>query len=372
MMRRALAAAVTLVVGVAGCGAGPEGDQPARTPGPSPAPADFVLDTGAESEQALEAAGLRMRPLPDDAVLNGPHYAFALDSVAVVTTLNQDRLDALHLSPGLDPMLTELVAGDGREFLVVYIGKPQSAPVPQRGEAEAEVVVDGQAYPLSRVPAAGMVVVANVPAGARTVLAVTDAGQTKTISLRTGRRVPVSGPELASSAPPPSSPADALVGGTAHLEDMVHIDRVTPAGKGYEFSVSVQVRPYSFVDDHGRAEPGRMWLRVELELAMPALELDGEPVQLDLDVAESLVIRGGGEPVPVPDDAVAEQTNPSTEFGPTGWARVDWSGVLDAPDTLREVEVSFRTHGTFTAGSRELSSTRFDRRNSGTIDLAGE
>jgi hypothetical protein len=222
------------------------------------------------------------------------------------------------------------------------------------GGDSAEVIVDGESRPLDRVPHEQEVVVVNVPAGGDATLAITDAGETKSISLRTGERDASGDPA-----------ADALAGGSVQLEEGVEISGVTPAGRYDGLTIRVTLQPAAHVDGEGWAPDGRMWLEIEFGLTYAGLV--AQQADLRLDLAESLSIEGSdGTAVEIPDGTVLEPTILSGG----ALATIDWSGVAEVPDSLRSFEVSYRTHGTFAApDGSERSFIPYELTPAGTIEI---
>jgi hypothetical protein len=340
---------LVLLAGCAGDAAGPE-PSPA-TPTADPAAAEFVQLGAARSTEELTDAGFTLTALPEDAVLTGAGYAFVLDSVAVTDELDADELRAVNLHRAV---AAPLRAGAGQEFLVVYLGEPDPGARAGGGDTAA-VIVAGQARPLPAVPHEHQVIVVSVPAGEDATLAVTDAGETQAISLRTGR------PVLDTDRT-----ADALQAGSVELEDGVQIEGVTPPDRYDGLTIRITLRPYSHDDERGWAESGHMWLEVGFGLTAASLVTDQAALRLDL--AESLTIQGSdGTALPIPAGTVLE---PAAPFAGSGLSHAEWSSVYDVPDTLRTFEVSYATQGTFTAESGSpLAFTRVEVTSSGTVEL---
>jgi hypothetical protein len=320
------------------------------------APADLAEVGQVRDPEELEGLGLALDPLPDDAALVGSHYAVALAGVAAADQLSYDQLRALNLHTTFpEAQSAPMQAGSGREFLVVYLTEPDSAASVLGGDS-AEVIVDGEARPLDVVPHAQEAIVVSVPAGGDAVLAITDAGETKTISLRTGGR---------DSGDREDHPADALQGAAVALEEGVAISGVSPPGQADGLQIQVSLSPSGHLDEQGWAADGQMWLEIDFELTMAGLT--AEQAELRLDLAQSLtIVASDGTRVAIPGDPVVEPVI----IAAGGLAVAEWSGVAGVPDTLRNFEVSYATHGTFTApGGQELSFSRHEVTPTGTIEL---
>lgn len=351
-------AALGLLV-LAGCGG--DSAAPARSTAAVQldAPADLVAVGQMRDPAGLPELGLEVDPLPADAVLIGSHYAIALAAVAVADELSYEQLRGINLHHRFpEAEAGPLRAGPGREFMVVPLTAPESAGNVLGGDS-AEVIVDGESRPLDRVPHELEVLVVNVPAGGDAVLAITDAGETKTISLRTGGR------ENAQAGTDEDHPADALQGAAAQLEEGVAIAGVSPAGQADGLRVNVSLSPYGHLDDRGWADEGNMWLEIEFQLTLAGLV--AERAVLRLDLAQSLTITGSdGTGFPVPADSPIEPAL----LADGALATAEWSGAVQVPDTLRSFEVSYTTHGTFTSpDGQELSFTRLELTPTATVEL---
>lgn len=349
-----------LLVLPAGCGGDSGGSWAGAQSTAEPAVTEFTELGATRSRDELTAAGFALTELPDDAELVGPHYAFALDSVAVTDELDEEHLRAVNLDNAAEAPLR---AAAGHEFLVVYLTEPESGGDVTLGGDRAVVIAAGQERPLRSVPHESEVIVVSVPAGEDAALAVTDAGETQTISLRTGQRL---GDTDHAGAAPADHPADALQGGGVQLEEGVQIAGITPIDQYERLRVRVDLRPSSHVDGQGLAGPGRMWLEVEFDLTVSSLVVD--QAEFALELAESLTVQGSdGTTLPVPAGTVLEPV----EVTPGGGLSViQWSEVFDVPDTLRTFEVSYATHGTFTDGpGSPLAFTRVEVTGHGSVEL---
>jgi hypothetical protein len=349
---RWLAAALVPLV-MAGCGG--DGQATAvRDPGPPTAPADLVAIGAMRDPEALTGLGLAVEPLPAGAELVGAHYAIAIAAVAVAPELTYDQLRELNLHRQFpEAESASLLAGSGREFLVVPLAEPEDADVVAGGDS-AEVTVAGERRPLDRVPHELEVLVVNVPAGGEATLSITDAGETKSISLRTGEREGGGG----------DHPAEALAGGSVDLEEGVVIAGVTRAGYYDGLTVRVTLTPSAHVDEQGWAPDGSMWL--EIDVALNYAGLVAEQARLELDVAASLTITGSdGTGVEIP-----AGTAEAAVTADGALAVLDWSGIAEVPDTLRGFEVSYATQGSFVApDGSAVSFTRQAVTPTGTVEL---
>jgi len=350
-----LAAALALL-SLAGCADDPDPARGAREPGPPAAPADLVAIGATPDPAALTGVGLEVEPLPAGAELVGPNYAIALAGVAVAGELSYDQLQELNLHRQFpEAESAPLQAGAGREFLIVPLAEPENADVVLGGDsAEVAVDGDGEARPLDHVPHELEVLVVNVPAGGDATLTITDAEETKSISLRTGERGDGGG----------DRPADTLQAGTVDLEEGVVIAGVTQAGSYDGLTVRVSLRPTSQLDEQGVAADGTMWL--EIDLAITYAGLVAEQARLRLDVAGSLTIAGSdGTSVEIPADTAEASVSADGAL-----AFVEWSGAAEVPDTLRSFEVSYTTQGSFVApDGSALSYTRQPVTPTGTVEL---
>ncbi|HEY8471984.1 MAG TPA: hypothetical protein VIL37_05045 [Natronosporangium sp.] len=354
-MRRAgrLLVAALLTVAVTGCGGG----EPATTARPAEpvAPADLVAIGAVADPARLAEPGLDLASLPAEAELVGPNYAIALAGVAVTDQLSYDQLREINLHrlfPEAEAL--PLVAGDGREFLIVPLTAPEDAATLGGGDL-AEVTVAGEVRPLDRVPHELEVLVVNVPAGADAILSITDAGETKSISLRTGERADGGS----------DRPAETLTGGSVQLEEGVVINGVTQSGYYDGLTIRVALAATSHTDELGTAPDGSMWLEIELGLSYAGLV--AQQARLELAIAESLTITGSdGTEVELPADT-AEAT--ISQDGTL--ATIDWSGVAEVPDDLRSFSVAYTTRGRFVGpDGQAIDYTRTPVTPTGTIELA--
>jgi hypothetical protein len=327
-----------------------------RSPDQLVAPADLAEVGQVRDLEELAGMALTLDPLPADAALIGSSYAVALHSVAVADQLDYEQLRMINLHRAFpEAEFAPLQAGPGREFLIVVLTEPESGPGDLGGDS-AEVVVDGEARPLEHVPHLQEVLVVNVPTGGDAILSITEGGDTRRISLRTGGRVAG------------GSAADALQGGSVQLEDGVAISGVSQPGYYDGLTIQVSLQPSSQLDDQGPAGEGQMWLAVEFSVTMAGLVV--ERAQPQIDLAESLTIVGSdGTEIPIPAGTTVEPA-PLTADG--ALAGADWSGAFEVPDTVRSFEVSYATHGTFTSpDGQELSFDQHATTGTGTIELTG-
>lgn len=341
-----------LAVTLAGCAG--EQTTGVREAQPPAAPADLVA-VGAVREPALLAElGLAVESLPAGAELVGSHYAITLAGVAVAGELTYDQLRELTLHRQF-PEAEDgpLPAGEGREFLIVPLAAPEHADVAGGGDS-AEVTVAGEVRPLDRVPHELEVLVVNVPTGADATLSITEAGETKSISLRTGERADGGG----------DRPADALAGGGVELEEGVVIAGVTRSGYYDGLTVRVSLRPTAHTDELGWAPDGSMWLKIEVGVSYAGLV--AEQARLRLDIAGSLTIAGSDGTAA----AIPAGTAEASITADGALATIDWSGVTEVPEDLRSFEVSYTTQGTFSApDGTALDFTRTPVTPTGTVEL---
>ncbi|MFC6017524.1 hypothetical protein ACFP2T_15080 [Plantactinospora solaniradicis] len=354
----AMGLVLALIGGVAGCGGGSGNPEATGTasPGASAVADDFVSVGVARSGRPFQPLGIGSTTLPESSVLVGPHFAVQLYSFAVTNELSASQVRRLIVSGG--PSDGPMVAGDGREFLLVHLSEKVSRTKVLRSDgvpATAAVLVDGKSRPLERGTNFGDgVLVVSVPTGAAAQLVVTDADRPQSIDLRTGKR----GPDALPNFHP------ALTGGI-ELEDVVRINGVHPAGQGTRFEVAVSAVLLPYADDKGWAKSGHLWLDLTVSLTV------AYDVKFTVNLAKSLTVRGpDGRKVPIPAGATIRPV--VNEQLVSGLATAQWSARFEVPDRSRRFGVTYRTTGK--ALGKTGKPTGFQRRdlkNTGTLTIAG-
>jgi hypothetical protein len=340
----------------AGCDGGRE-PRPDATAPPTPV-ADVAYAEAAvvTPDVSLREAGLTELPLPGADVISWPRFQFTVRAAAVTPALTSEQRRRLSVppgSPGDDPD-APLLAGTGREFLVAVVGAPDDEALGGRParDISAAVQPDGQpARELTGVsPPLLSVVVVGVPVGGDAVLSLVDDGQSRAMSLRTGRRT--AGQILV---------ADTLASDRVTIEDHIRVPGVSLPGTGETVRCRIAVDPTSYRDSGRPARPGSMWLRVDVAVTLNTTAdfLVARNATVSVDLGRSLTIRRpDGRRIPFPDGAVTAVPDRS---GSEVHASV--TAYLEVPDTIRGIDVRFSLHARFTAkdGRRALRYTRIER-----------
>jgi hypothetical protein len=201
MTSRLLSFAVvgTLLLAAGGCGflrssSDDEESRIASLPAVEPGTVDEV--SLGQSGHINTPIGMEVRDFPSsEADLRGPHYVAGISWVATGRAIEKNTL----------PMVTELTARrapDGEEFVLVAVSGESTNgqwKLGKRPKPAAELVVDGQARPLSTIPLPNQegpapvppddtLIAASVPKGAPVQLRITDEKKTQTVDLRAGKR----------------------------------------------------------------------------------------------------------------------------------------------------------------------------------------
>jgi hypothetical protein len=337
---RRLAAISLAPLLLTGCGGEPGATSPATPASSAPAavaegpftvPADFVAVGSDTKASTFGTLGVSPTLLPLGSALAGPHYAFRIDSIAVLDKLTPEQQRAYSIPS--EHGRSTLLPGEGREFLLARMHERGSVARPEEkpsGPLTAAVVLDGKGRPLRDAPKVGDVVVWWGPRGADPLLSVTDEGRTQSITLRTGQRRDA----MALFYPPLSN--------QVRLEDLVHIPALNEKDQGFRFQATIGFSLEPWVPGRGWAPPGRAWLVVGFSLGLPR-----DKVRLALNLSRSLKISG------------ASFTIPATLAGDQGW-----SATAEVPESLRSLTVTYRTSGTITdPAGKVLQYTRYDQDN---------
>ncbi|MBF9134978.1 hypothetical protein I0C86_39560 [Plantactinospora sp. S1510] len=369
-MRRlgAILMVLALTGGLVACGA----DEDA---GPPPVPDTFVVEGTSRLSDPFGDVELESWEFPYFAVLTGTEYAVALSRYAVATELNEEAIHELHLRG--DTRNPPWRAGKGREFLLVHLIEPKDRKSPTSTRfPTAAVLVDGQARQLGETAVRpNAIIVVSVPTGADATLAVTEAGQTQSISLRTGKLV---GPSPKPTTPKPTTPSPSsqpavgpVLAGKARLADYVAVPGHGP-GLGWDalidVSIEVEVRPHD--EERGQAPAGALWAHVEVKLS-------GNPtyVTFNIDLPRSLTIRtAGGQVLRIPAGTKMRMPNflmvPGVVPDPTLTVPDTWSMLFQVPKKTRKLSVTYRTRGNaIDSKGKKVTFNRRESLNSGTITL---
>jgi hypothetical protein len=193
------------------------------------------------------------------------------------------------------------------------------------------------------------VLVMSVPKQSTVLLAVTDAGRTQTINLRTGET---------SGVDPLLHPP--LTGGT-HLQDLVHISKpsgITPPGLGLPSVIRLEASLLPWLPERGWAADGRAWLTVTVSADIVA------DVVITLDLARCLALRTAAGQV------LAFTGTLQSMFSATQVSREQ--RVFDVPAETRELTAAFATRGTMTANGTAATWQSYpDKQSAGRFTLVG-
>lgn len=363
----------------AACGGDGDGAHPAPTStAATVAPADY----GAYGTTTDDVYADTHTFSPARARLVGPHFVAQFDRVSFTTKLshtqamnfgyfaNMDHddmadMDGMGDMGGMDHsghakqmQGPSLQAPPGYRFMIVHTvpALPKSTPalpeyknnIAPEDKVKGEIRAGGKTVKLPGIVrdlSSDHDILVSVPSGADPVLAITDAGRTQLLNLRTGRR---QGDVI--SAYYPLKAADQIgVGVTGDFHGA--------AGKGAA-TVSVHggkpaLQPYA--DGPGWAEKGKAWLYLggDIETQIGAAS-GSQRLDADLDAARSFrltlpdgtTVRGVGKvstraplPLGTAGQGAAEDRS--------GVAQGALSVAFEVPDSFRTGTVSFTPHGTY-------------------------
>ncbi|MGI5146147.1 hypothetical protein ACQEVC_07060 [Plantactinospora sp. CA-294935] len=347
-----------LTGGSAGCGGGDE-------PRLLPVPDTFVAEGTSRLSDPFGDLEIESRELPENAVLVGAEYEVALSRYGVASELTEEAVRELRLRG--QAQAAPWLAGNGREFLMLHLTEPEQ---PKRRLSnrfpEAAVLVDGEPRKLGETALLpNRVVVVSVPAGADATLAVTEGGQTQSISIRTGKLVGPSPKPLTPTSAPPGADRP-VVSGSVRLADYVTVARRDP-GLGWDalIDVDVEVELRRYDQKRGAAPDGALWAYVSVKL-----HANPTRVKFKIDLSRSLTIRtAAGQVLRVP--AGTTLTVPNFQApGSTLTVPVTWSEAFRVPAKTRKLSVTYRTRATVTEDDgRKAAFERRDTRNTGTVTL---
>ncbi|MFD0969475.1 hypothetical protein [Plantactinospora endophytica] len=349
-----------LAGGVAGCGGGG-----GEKSGLLPVPETFVVEGTSRLTDPFGDLDLESRELPDDAVLVGAEYEVALGRYGVATELTEEAVRELRLRG--QAQAAPWLAGDGREFLLLHLTeRDQRERALSNRFPKAAVLVDGEARELGETALLpNAVVVVSVPAGSDAVLAVTEGGQTQSISIRTGKLV---GPSPKPVAPRTTAPTAGrpVASGSVRLADYVAVPRRDP-GMGWDALIDVDVEVVLRESDEkrGAAPDGALWARVGVKL-----HANPTRVNFKIDLARSLTIKtAAGQVLRIPAGTTVTVPNYQAP-GSTLTVPVTWSEAFRVPAGTRKLSVTYRTRATVAGNDgRKEAFERRDTRNTGTITL---
>lgn len=283
---------------------------------------------------------------PEAAYLQGPHFHFGIEEVAEVTAFEPRNRNRLTLAG--KPFGT-LRARPGGALLLALLHQPsdphaKAEPV----NARALVVVAGQSRNIGEVGRSRDTLIAvAVPPGVDATLVVSDNGRVQSISLRTGAR----GRDAVAAYHP-------LRAGNRTLTDGIEISGLE---RRLQLTGSVLARKYPYVAGRGWAQPGRIWLTVDVEVGTIAARYTCE-----LDAARSFTVRGSVGTVPVPATTIVATSIADNSGSVTRTASVVMD-IAEAPVTLN---VAFTAHGVCrTLDGRTSDHRRFNLQNRGKISV---
>ncbi len=326
---------------------------PSASPSDPGVAADDLIEPGVARPGAGNITDIDWKSVdPAQAYLVGPHFTAALAREATVRELTSSQLGELGVYVIDLPNGSALRASPGHELLIVE-GASTVLPIQvTNGTVDlATLVVNGKAsrdlHGVALLQQSTFLV-ANVPMGSTVLLAVTDAGRTQTLNLRTG--------EVGGLIPLLHPP---LSGGVA-LRDIVHVSSpagVTPAGKGAYSELRIEADLHAWDADRGWAAPGHGWLQVQA-----SADVIGE-FQIQLDLAHSLTLRtAAGQALPFTGAL-------TSQFLSAGGGQ-SVTQVFDVPDGTRALAASFVTRGTLSVNGKTGTWQRYaDPDSSGKIDL---
>lgn len=362
MMRRlgAMSLILTLVGGLTAC---------IDDFGPEPVPDTFVIEGKSRLSDPFADVDLESRELPKDAVLVGEGYEVLLSRYGTATELTEEAIRELNLlGETRDP---PWLAGKGREFLLLHLREPEVRARPDANlpPTAVAVVVEGKARQLGGTVLRNKVIVVSVPVGADATLAVTEGGQTQSISIRTGRLVGATPKPVTPKpvTPSPSSPPDnaPVASGSIELSELIGVPNHDP-GTGWEtlLDVTVDIELLRHADERGPAPAGSLWAQVKVTLFCgPSL------VDFKIDLSRSLTIRtAAGQVLRLPPGTSLPVPN-YYEPGSSLTVPIHWSEAFQVPAKTRKLSVTYRSKATASGDRGKLTFKRQDGKNSGTITL---
>ena len=256
-----------------------------------------------------------------------------------------------------------LKAAPGHRFVILHTvpALPKLAPalpeyknnIAPEDKVKGEIRVGGQAVRLPGIVrdlSSDHNILVSVPTGGDPVLAVTDAGRTQLLNLRTGKR---QGDVIPAYYP-------------LRAADQVSVS-VTGKFGGRSATLAVHsanpaLQPYA--EGHGWAAKGKAWLylggdvETQLATAAGAARLDAvldAGRSFTLSLPDGRTVRGAGTAstkVPLPLGAEGQQAG-----GRSGVALGALSVVFEVPDNFRTGKVRFAPRGTFTSDGENVTFT---------------
>jgi hypothetical protein len=347
-----LAAVGTLMLVAGGCGflrssSEDEESRIASLPAAKPGAVDEV--SLGQSGPIDPPSGMEVREFTSsEADLRGPHHAVSIGWVATGRAVEKSTLPLVS-------ELTERRAADGEEFVLVAVSGESTNgqwKLGKRPEPTAELVVDGEARPLSTVPLPnveglaptppdGTLIVAGVPKDAPVALRVTDEKRTQTVDLRAGKRTDdvIDGyyrPTKQEVSYRENIPLVVTAAGTPYPTELTVAETAT----GESDIKSAMLCPWA--PKYGWAREGRAWLIVPHPVL--STPYTGTTPRLVLKIDERSVFA-----VRLPDGTAVKETGGTrqvkTLIGPPA-----------GPELVFDVPASFTT-GTFTMDIAAMSAS---------------
>lgn len=361
-MRRVMGGLLILLAmaGLSACtGGGSPGPSPTSSPSgaSSTVPDDYVGVTVEFESDALSRTDIRTTRLSKDAYLVGPTYGVGFDRVAVTRELTGAQRQAMGMQNAADPDHILSIGDDqpirasaGHEFVLAQMTKANKwlPAICCEARWSAAVVVAGTPHPVEHLLLGDSVIVVVAPIGAPVSLAMTDAGRTQSIDLRTGHR----GRDAIAAYYP------ILSAGTGFRE-LIHVNGIDPANTYLPFDLTVDLERQPYLEDKGWAANGRDWVTVRVSTLLI------NDATLKLNIAKSLTVRADGRIIPLPAATVV------TDSMSSGTGMADTKLAVQVPDSVRQFSITYTTVGTFTKpGSSTVHSfSRIPGKNRSTVTL---
>ncbi|MBO3744268.1 hypothetical protein [Actinoplanes flavus] len=308
-----------VVTAVAGC----DVSAPAPVTAPSSTPAITIADPHMITDVSTFIDLPDPKAAPAGAALDGPSYRFHIVETATTVFLDGDFLP--YFKTGDATPAGPVSAGPDNEFLLIrlsgQVGKKAYVmfPAPLTDNEQVKIRVGDETRVMPGLQGSDGVLLLVVPIGSPVTLAVTEAGRTQSIDLRTGK---------------PDAQSAALAAGSAEGEANWDVYGRYPGDK-IGGQVNVKASAYLTPFDGTYAKPGKIWLDVNLELSYWSWrELGGS-----LNAAKSIQVKVGGRTLTV--DAEATDFELLTSGTPNLYQNELYAKVQVPKDGVRKVSVRF-------------------------------